>query len=69
MRSLLVCLLALLVSVQASPVSPPMVSGRVRLSDGLPVVGAQVVLFDLADLSRGRWDKPLRPRRESLRYC
>ena len=53
MRSLLVCLLGLLVSVQASPVSPPVISGHVRLPDGLPVAGAQVVLFDVADLSRG----------------
>ena len=52
MKSLMVCLVGLLVSVQASPVSPPMVSGHVRLSDGLPVAGAQVVLFDVADLSR-----------------
>ena len=53
MPFLTVCLLALLVSVQASPVSPPVISGQVRLSDGLPVAGAQVVLFDVADLSRG----------------
>ena len=53
MQFLLVCLVGLLVSVQASPVSPPVVSGQVRLSDGSPVAGAQVVLFDVADLSRG----------------
>ena len=52
MKSLMVCLVGLLVSVQASPVSPPVVSGQVRLSDGSPVAGAQVVLFDVADLSR-----------------
>ena len=53
MKSLMVCLVGLLVSVQASSVSPPVISGQVRLSDGAPVAGAQVVLFDLADLSRG----------------
>ena len=53
MPSLMVCLVGLLVSVHASPVSPPVVSGQVRLSDGSPVAGAQVVLFDVADLSRG----------------
>ena len=53
MPFLMVCLVGLLVSVQASPVSPPVISGQVRLSDGLPVAGAQVVLFDLADLRRG----------------
>ena len=53
MPFLMVCLVGLLVSVDASPVSPPVISGQVRLSDGLPVAGAQVVLFDLADLRRG----------------
>ena len=53
MQSLMVCLVGLLVSVHASPVSPPVVSGQVRLSDGSPVAGAQVVLFDVADLNRG----------------
>ena len=53
MKSLMVCLVGLLVSVHASPVSPPVVSGQVRLSDGSPVAGAQVVLFDVADLRRG----------------
>ena len=53
MKSLVVCLVGLLVSAPASPVSPPMVSGHVRLADGSPVAGAQVVLFDVADLSRG----------------
>ena len=53
MQSLMVCLVGLLVSVQASPVSPPVISGQVRLSDGSPVAGAQVVLFDVADLRRG----------------
>ena len=53
MKSLLVCLLGLLIAVQANPVSPPVVSGQVRLADGSPVAGAQVVLFDVADLRRG----------------
>ena len=53
MPFLMVCLVGLLVSVDASPVSSPVISGQVRLSDGLPVAGAQVVLFDVADLRRG----------------
>ncbi|MCY4604306.1 MAG: carboxypeptidase-like regulatory domain-containing protein [Gemmatimonadetes bacterium] len=53
MKSLLVCLLGLLIAVQATPVSPPVVSGQGRLADGSPVAGAQVVLFDVADLRRG----------------
>ena len=53
MRFLLVCLIGLLVSVEARPISSPVISGQVRLPNGSPVAGAQVVLFDLADLSRG----------------
>ena len=53
MPFLMVCLVGLLVSVDASPVSSPVISGQVRLSDGLLVAGAQVVLFDVADLRRG----------------
>ena len=53
MPFLMVCLVGLLVSVDASPVSPPVVEGHVRLPDGSPVAGAQVVLFDVADLRRG----------------
>ena len=53
MKSLMVCLIGLLVSAQAGLASLPVISGQVRLSDGLPVAGAQVVLFDLADLRRG----------------
>ena len=53
MPFLIVCLVGLLVSVHASPVSPPVVEGQVRLADGSPVAGAQVVLFDVADLRRG----------------
>ena len=30
----------------------PVVEGRVRLSSGGPAVGAQVLVFDLADVSR-----------------
>ncbi len=54
MPFLLIGLVGLLVSVYASPVSPPMVAGQVRLANGSPVAGAQVVLFDVADLRRGR---------------
>ena len=53
MPFLMVCLVGLLVSVDASPVSSPVISGHVRLPDGSPVAGAQVVLFDVADLRRG----------------
>ena len=53
MKSLMVCLVGLLVSVHASPVSPPVISGQVRLADGSPVAGASVVLFDVADLAKG----------------
>ena len=53
MKSLMVCLIGLLVSAQAGLASLPVISGQVRLSDGWPVAGAQVVLFDLADLRRG----------------
>ena len=53
MPFLIVCLVGLLVSVHASPVSPPVVEGQVRLPDGSPVAGAQVVVFDVADLRRG----------------
>ena len=53
MKSLLVCLMGLMVFVQAGTVQQPTVSGQVRLSGGLPVAEAQVMLFDLADLRRG----------------
>ena len=53
MPFLMVCLLGLLVSVDASLASSPVISGQVRLADGSSVAGAQVVLFDVADLSRG----------------
>ena len=53
MPFLLVCLISLSISVQASPASSPVVEGLVRLADGSPVADAQVVLFDVGDLSRG----------------
>ena len=68
MQFLMVCLVGLLVSVQASPLSPPMVSGHVRLPDGSPVAGAQVVLFDVADLRRGPVGQATTTRRGSL-HC
>ena len=46
------CLVGLGVSV-ATEASSRHVSGQARLSDGRPVAGAQVMLFDLADLRRG----------------
>ena len=46
-------LMALLGFVQAGAAQPSMVAGHVRLSDGQPVAGAQVALFDLTDLRRG----------------
>ena len=48
--SLMVSLLILLVFVEAGTAQQ---SGQVRLSGGLPVAGAQVMLFDLANLRRG----------------
>ena len=53
MKSLLVCLMGLLVFVQNSTAQQQTVSGQVRLANGLPVTGAQVTLFDLAALRRG----------------
>ena len=53
MQSLVVCLLSLLVSASTASAEAPTVSGQVRLLDGSAVVGAQVVLFDVADLRRG----------------
>ena len=52
MKSVVVCLVGLLV-IQAQASQQPIISGQVRLSDGLPVAGAQVALFDLSDLRRG----------------
>ena len=53
MQSVLVCLIGLLVFIQAAASQPPMIQGQVRLDDGLPVAEAQVALFDLRDLRRG----------------
>ena len=53
MKSLVVCLMALMIFIQSDANQQPTVSGHVRLSDGLPVAGAQVMLFDVADLRRG----------------
>ena len=52
MKSLLVCLMSL-VFVQTSAAQQSTVSGHVRLSGGLSVAGAQVMLFDLTDLQLG----------------
>ena len=51
MKPLALCLLSLLF-VSAGTTESPVVSGQVRLPDGQPVVGAQVILFDVADLRR-----------------
>ena len=53
MKSLMVCLIGLLVFVQVGAAQQSMVAGQVRLTGGLPVAGAQVALFDLRDLRRG----------------
>ena len=53
MRSLIVSLMSLMLSVQADTAQQATVSGQVRLADGWPVAGAQVTLFDLADLHQG----------------
>ena len=53
MKYLVVCLMSLMAFVQTGAAQQSIVSGQVRLSGGLPVAGAQVVLFDLSDLQRG----------------
>ena len=53
MKSLATCLLGLLVFVSVGTAEASLVVGQVRLSDGQPVAGAQVMLFDLASLRRG----------------
>ena len=53
MKTLLVCLMGLMIFVQAGTAQQSTVSGQVWLSGGQPVAGAQVMLFDLADLLRG----------------
>ena len=53
MKSLMVCLMGVLVVVQTGAAQQSAVAGQVRLSGGLPVAEAQVLLFDLRDLRRG----------------
>ena len=53
MKSLVACLMGLMILIQSDATQQPTVSGHVRLSDGLPVAGAQVMLFDVTDLRRG----------------
>ena len=53
MKPLAVYLISLLASVSAASADEPTVSGQVRLVDGSAVAGAQVLLFDVADLRRG----------------
>ena len=53
MKSLMVCLVSLLVFIQTDAAEQSAVLGQVRLDSGLPVDGARVVLFDLAGLRRG----------------
>ena len=50
MQVVVACLVGLLLSVGASAGSG--IEGRVRLASGEPAAGAQVALFDLADLRR-----------------
>ena len=45
MKSLMVCLMGLLVVVQTGAAQQSTVLGQVRLEGGLPVDGARVVLF------------------------
>ena len=52
MKSFAVCLMSLLVFVTTDAAEQPSLLGHVRLSDGQPVAGAQVLLFDLANLRR-----------------
>ena len=53
MKSLMVCLMGVLVVVQMGAAEQSAVAGQVRLDSGLPVAEAQVLLFDLRDLRRG----------------
>ena len=53
MQSFAVYLIGLLASVSVASAEVPTVSGQVRLLDGSAVAGAQVLLFDVADLRRG----------------
>lgn len=51
MKIVVACFVGLVLSVGVG--AEPVVEGRVRLASGQPVAGASVLLFDLADLSRG----------------
>ena len=53
MKSLALYLLGLLVFFSIGTAEPSLVVGRVKLSDGQPVSGARVMLFDLASLRQG----------------
>ena len=53
MKSLTICLIGLLVFVSVGLAEPSLIVGQVRLSDGQPVAGARVMLFDLTSLRRG----------------
>lgn len=53
MKSVAIGMMSLLVLVATGGAEQPLVAGQVRLVDGQPVAGAQVLLFDLADLRRG----------------
>ena len=50
MKIAIACFVGLLSSVGVS--AEPVLEGRVRLASGAAAVGAQVLVFDLADLSR-----------------
>ena len=52
MKSFAVCLIGLLASVSVVSAEALTISGQVRLASGEPAAGAQVMLFDLADLRR-----------------
>ena len=47
------CLVGLMLNVGAEALPRKQVLGQVRLAGGLPIAGAQVLLFDLGDLRRG----------------
>ena len=53
MKSVALCLINLLVFVSAVTAEQLLVEGHVRLPDGQPVVGAQVMLIDWDNLRRG----------------
>ena len=49
MKTAILCIIGLLGTLSHAA-AEPLVEGRVRLSSGAPVPGAQVLLFDLSDL-------------------